>query len=172
MGCRYCMVACPFQMPTYEYDNAFTPQMRKCTLCFDAKHAGNGDIPACVKACPKECLTYGKRSELLERAHQKIEQHPGTYIDHIYGEHEAGGTSWLYLSAVPFHELGLLRVDPDAPPRLSEAIQHGVFKHFVPPAAWCSVLALAMWLTKPEPPGVIKAPSMDKEKGDHCGSSS
>ena len=164
MGCRYCMVACPFQIPTYEYDNVFTPQVRKCTLCFDQKNPKSDDVPACVKACPKECLTYGKRSELLERAHEKIKQHPGTYIDHIYGEHEAGGTSWLYLSGVPFEKLGFLNVSPEAPPRLSEAIQHGVFKHFVPPVAWCGVLGLAMWLTRPGPIQAPDAPSVDKRR--------
>ncbi|UCE61969.1 MAG: 4Fe-4S dicluster domain-containing protein, partial [Phycisphaerales bacterium] len=35
MGCRYCMVVCPFEMPTYEYDDVWTPQVRKCTLCSD-----------------------------------------------------------------------------------------------------------------------------------------
>jgi Fe-S-cluster-containing dehydrogenase component len=164
MGCRYCMVACPFQMPTYEYDNVFTPQVRKCTLCSNEGNPNRGDIPACVKACPKECLTYGKRSELLERAREKITQHRDTYIEHIYGEHEAGGTSWLYLSGVPFQELGFLQVDPEAPPRLSETIQHGVFKHFVPPIAWCGVLGLAMWLTRPEPIQAPDAPSVDKRR--------
>ena len=150
MGCRYCMVACPFQLPTYEYDNVLTPQVRKCTLCSNEGNPNKGGVPACVEACPKECLTYGKRSELIARAHEKIEQHPGVYIDHVYGEHEAGGTSWLYLSSIPFDKIGFLNVDPEAPPRLTEVIQHGVFKHFMPPVAWCVVLGMAMWLSKPD----------------------
>jgi Fe-S-cluster-containing dehydrogenase component len=154
MGCRYCMVACPFQMPTYEYDNVWTPQVRKCTLCSNEGHPNKGGVPACVQACPKECLTYGKRSELLARARETIKRHPDIYVDHIYGEHEAGGTSWLYLSAVPFERLDFLKVEPKAPPRLSEAIQHGVFKHFMPPIAWCGILGLAMWLTRSESPQV------------------
>ena len=150
MGCRYCMVACPFQMPTYEYANVLTPRVRKCTLCSNEGNPNKGGVPACVQACPKECLTFGRRNELLARAHDRIKQHPDTYIDHVYGEHEAGGTSWLYLSAVPFEELGFLKVDPQAPPRLTEAVQHGVFKHFVPPVAWVAALGIAMWMTHPQ----------------------
>ncbi len=151
MGCRYCMIACPFEMPTYEYDNTWTPRVRKCTLCFDKEHTDRNEPPACVRVCPKQCLVYGRRSELLAQAHARIERYPEVYIDHIYGEYEAGGTSWLYISGVPFENLKFARLDPQAPPRLAEAIQHGVFNHFVPPLAWCGVLALAMWLTRTEP---------------------
>lgn len=150
MGCRYCMVACPFQTPTYEYDNAWAPQVRKCTFCANEGNPNPGGVPACVQACPKQCLTHGRRSDLLVMAHQRIERFPETYVDHVYGEHEAGGTSWLYVSAVPFEKLGFLEVGTEAPPRLAEAIQHGVFKHFMPPVAWCGVLGLIMWLTRPE----------------------
>ncbi len=146
MGCRYCMVACPFQIPAYEYDNALTPQVRKCTFCFD--HTSEGEAPACVKICPNEALIYGKRSELLKVAHERIKSRPDLYVDHVYGEHEAGGTSWLYLSSVPFSELGFLTLGSTAPPRLTEAIQHGVFKFFVPPLALYGLLGLIMWLTR------------------------
>lgn len=151
MGCRYCMVASPFETPRYEYDNVPTPQVRKCTFCSNEGHPNKGGVPACVQACPKECLVYGRRSDLLARAHAKIKGEPHTYVDHVYGEHEAGGTSWLYLSSVPFDQVGFLNVASAAPPRLSEAIQHGVFKHFLPPIAWCGILGLAMWLSRPEP---------------------
>ena len=150
MGCRYCMVACPFDIPRYEYDNALTPQVRKCTFCSDAGNPYKGDTPACVRACPKQCLIYGRRSELLSRARSRIKRHPHLYIEHIYGEHEAGGTSWLYLSGTPFEEIGFLKVAPEAPSRLSEAIQHGVFNHFVPPVAWAAALGIAMWVSRPE----------------------
>ena len=150
MGCRYCMVACPFQIPTYEYDNVFTPQVRKCTFCVDAAHPERAVVPACVQACPKECLTYGKRSDLRARARARIAEHPDVFVDHVYGEHEAGGTSWLYLSGVPFEKLGFLKVGAEAPPRLSETIQHGVFKHFVPPVVWVTALGIAMWMTRTE----------------------
>ncbi|UCE61982.1 MAG: hypothetical protein JSU63_09680, partial [Phycisphaerales bacterium] len=80
------------EMPTYEYDDVWTPQVRKCTLCSDDGNPNKGGTPACVQVCPKQCLIYGKRSELLARAHGRIRRHPDVYIDHVYGEHEAGGT--------------------------------------------------------------------------------
>jgi Fe-S-cluster-containing dehydrogenase component len=152
MGCRYCMVACPFQIPTYEYDNALTPQVRKCTLCSNEGNPHKGGVPACVQTCPKECLTYGKRSELLARARSQIEQHPDVYSDHIYGEHEAGGTSWMYLGPKDrsFEELGFLDLGSSPPPMRTERIQHGIFKYFIPPLAWYGLLGAAMWVTRPE----------------------
>ncbi len=105
VGCRYCMIACPFEIPSYEYDNAFTPIVVKCTMC--AARVEKGLLPGCVEACPKEALTFGKREDLLKIARKRIEKHPDRYVDHIYGEKEMGGTSWLYISGVPFNEVGL-----------------------------------------------------------------
>jgi formate dehydrogenase iron-sulfur subunit len=127
MGCRYCMVACPFQVPAYEYDNALTPQVRKCTFCA-SRTAEEGGLPACVEMCPQNCLTYGKRSELLALAHEKIAGAPERYEDHVYGETEVGGTSWLYLAARPFSELKFLKLGSEPIPKLTETIQHSVFK--------------------------------------------
>jgi Fe-S-cluster-containing dehydrogenase component len=104
LGCRYCMLACPFYVPAYEYDNAFSPRIRKCTMCHERVKAGG--VPACVEACPTETLIFGKRRDLLRIARERIDKEPGKYVDHIYGEHEAGGTSWLYLSPVPFDQVG------------------------------------------------------------------
>jgi len=105
VGCRYCMIACPFEIPTYEYDKALTPRVQKCTLCYP--RISKGMLPGCVESCPTEALTYGNRSELLRVARQRISRFPQRYVDHVYGENEMGGTSWLYLSAVPFREIGL-----------------------------------------------------------------
>lgn len=105
VGCRYCMIACPFDIPTYEYDEPLTPRVQKCTMCF--QRIEDGLLPGCVAACPKEALSFGKRDELLKVAHARIEQYPDRYIGHVYGEHEMGGTSWLYISNVPFREVGL-----------------------------------------------------------------
>ncbi len=145
IGCRYCMVACPFQIPAYEYDNVLTPRVRKCEFCSTCTN--RGELPACVKECPRQVMTYGKRSELLALAHEKITKHPDKYIDHVYGEHEVGGTSWMYLSRVPFTQAGFLNLGPAAPPALTEAIQHGVFKHWIAPIGWYSVLAFSYWFT-------------------------
>ncbi|OGN86746.1 MAG: hypothetical protein A2158_00210 [Chloroflexi bacterium RBG_13_46_14] len=103
IGCRYCMVACPFGVPAFEWDKPL-PWIRKCTFCINRQTAGME--PACVKACPSGALKFGERDELLAEARNRIESNPDKYIDHIYGENEVGGTSWLYLSPVPFEELG------------------------------------------------------------------
>ncbi len=105
VGCRYCMIACPFEIPTYEYDNAFSPRVMKCTMCYP--RISKGLLPGCVEACPTEALTYGKREDLLRIGRQRIAKFPERYVDHIYGENEMGGTSWLYLSAVPFKDVGM-----------------------------------------------------------------
>jgi Fe-S-cluster-containing dehydrogenase component len=104
MGCRYCMVSCPFDIPKFEY-NSTNPKVIKCDMCHNLLK--EGEIPSCAYNCPEEALLYGKRSDLIKEARKRIHDDPDTYIDYIYGEHEAGGTSWLYISPVPFEEVGL-----------------------------------------------------------------
>ena len=105
IGCRYCMAACPFDIPAYQYNDAFTPEVTKCTFCFE-RIREKGGIPACVAACPAEVMTFGRREDLLYLAYKRINDHPGRYVRHVYGENEVGGTSWMYLSAVPFERIG------------------------------------------------------------------
>ncbi len=105
VGCRYCMIACPFDIPTFEYDKALTPRIRKCTMCYP--RLIKGKLPGCVVSCPTEALTFGKRTDLIKIARERIRKYPDRYVNHIYGEHEMGGTSWLYLSGVPFKEVGM-----------------------------------------------------------------
>lgn len=106
IGCRYCMVACPFNIPAYEYDDPLHPLVQKCDFCYEAR-VKHGKPPACVEACPNEVMTFGKRKDLIHLAREKILTHPDRYVDHIYGEKEVGGTSWLYLSAAPFDQIGM-----------------------------------------------------------------
>jgi len=148
MGCRYCMVACPFGIPAYDYDNALTPQVRKCNLCAH-RVPSRQQAPACVTICPEEVLTYGRRADLLALAHERIREQPNLYVDQVYGEHEAGGTSWLYLSSVPFEDIGFLKLGSMAPPHLTETVQHAIFKFFVPPLALYGLLGLIMRLSRP-----------------------
>lgn len=103
MGCRYCMMACPFDIPKFEY-NSPNPRIRKCIMCYDRLQEGK--LPACVEACPKDALTFGTKKELMEIARERIYNNPDEYVHHIYGEFEAGGTDWLYLSAAPFTQIG------------------------------------------------------------------
>ena len=93
IGCRYCMVACPFQIPAYEYHKAVQPRVRKCTFCDSRLEEGRA--PACVAICPNEALTFGTRQSLLDAAHTRIQGNPGRYHPYVYGEFEGGGTCWL-----------------------------------------------------------------------------
>jgi len=103
MGCRYCMASCPFDIPKFEYHSA-TPRIQKCTLCWERLE--KGERPVCVENCPEEALTFGPRRKLIEEANRRIYQNLGQYQTHIYGEHEVGGTGYLYLSKVPFEQIG------------------------------------------------------------------
>ncbi len=105
VGCRMCMVACPFRIPAYSYNSALHPEVIKCNFCYDNR-LKKGKPPACVEACPQEALTFGHRKTLVKTAHERIRTEPEKYVDHVYGETEVGGTSWMYLSSVPFDQVG------------------------------------------------------------------
>ena len=117
VGCRYCMIACPFYVPTYDYYSVLNPLVYKCTMC--APRIANGLLPGCVQSCPKDALTFGKRSELLNIARERILNNPGMYVDHIYGENEMGGTNWLYLSPVPHKFLDQPELGKTSAPELT-----------------------------------------------------
>jgi formate dehydrogenase iron-sulfur subunit len=97
MGCRYCMMACPYGIPRYDWDQA-VPYVRKCILCYDRIRAGGQ--PACTDACPTKATIFGDRDLLLAEARRRIRENPGRYVDRVWGEHEIGGTSVLYISNV------------------------------------------------------------------------
>jgi formate dehydrogenase iron-sulfur subunit len=103
MGCRYCMMACPYGIPRYQWDAA-VPFVRKCLLCYDRLR--EGQKPACVEACPEHATIFGPREALLTEAHQRLRAEPHKYVPKVYGEHEVGGTSVLYVSDVPLDFLG------------------------------------------------------------------
>jgi len=103
MGCRYCMVACPFGVPKYEWGK-LAPRVRKCTMCADRVQAGKPT--ACAEICPTGATKFGEREELIAEAQQRLRDNPGQYINHIYGVSEVGGTSVLLLSGVPFEAFG------------------------------------------------------------------
>ena len=157
IGCRYCMLACPWDVPTAEW-NSRKPKIQKCTHCADRTsqplpQSRNGfpltvleterfqettPVPACVKACPADALRFGEREEMLAEARRRIAARPGRYVDRIYGEKEAGGTSVLYLSAVPFAKLGFPEPGEKPFPGFSKAALHAV-----PPAVMALGATLA-----------------------------
>lgn len=120
MGCRYCMVACPFEVPRYEYEKAL-PTVKKCTFC--AARQEKGLLPACASVCPSGALKFGKRGELVAEARRRVYGNPDKYVQHVYGEHEAGGTNWLYISDVDFAKLDMkVTVDDASYPQLVKGV--------------------------------------------------
>jgi formate dehydrogenase iron-sulfur subunit len=102
IGCRYCMVACPFSVPRYEWDKA-VPSVRKCDMCVGRMLEGKK--PACAEACEYEATVAGTREELLVEARRRIAESPSDYYDHVYGETELGGTNVLFLTPKPIEDL-------------------------------------------------------------------
>lgn len=98
IGCRYCLIACPFGVPKYEYDKP-VPKMQKCTMCYE--RVAHGMQPSCASTCPSDAIIFGERSELLAMAKARIAKGNGKYVDHVYGEHEVGGTAVMYISGMP-----------------------------------------------------------------------
>ncbi|MFZ5823365.1 MAG: 4Fe-4S dicluster domain-containing protein [Bacillota bacterium] len=136
IGCRYCQIGCPFGVPKYEYDKA-VPKMQKCDMCFDRISAGME--PACAATCPSDAIIFGERADLLKTAKERIARGDGKYMDHVYGEHEAGGTAVMYISSV---ELDLTTLNT------------GVTKEEVPSFTWKAMKQLPALL------GVISAASL------------
>lgn len=129
MGCRYCMVSCPFDVPKFEYHSA-NPKIIKCDMCYDKIKAGG--VPTCVEICPAEALVFGTRRELLREARKRIVENPGVYAEVIYGEHEAGGTGFVYLSPVPIDQLGFnTKIQKSSYPELSKGFLYAVPSIFV-----------------------------------------
>lgn len=145
IGCRYCMVACPFQIPTFEYEVALKPNIAKCDFCYP--RTKEGLLPACVSNCPTEAITFGPREEILLLAKKRIKRYPDKYIDQVFGEYEVGGTSWIYISPIDFEKLKFPPIGDKPAPGVTEAIQHGIFAYFIPPIALFSWLGGVMWLS-------------------------
>lgn len=159
IGCRYCMVACPFEIPAYEFHNPLTPRVMKCDLCFERLKKENKP-PACATICPVEAITFGRRSTMLKVARQRLKDRPDRYLQHIYGEHEAGGTNWLYLAEVPFSQLGLPKVPEKPLPRITESLQASLFSYLWSPLLLFGILAGVMGFSHK------RRCQTDAEKGD------
>ncbi|MEH6627518.1 MAG: hydrogenase 2 operon protein HybA [Motiliproteus sp.] len=156
IGCRYCVAACPYNIPKYEYDDA-QGQIQKCQLCNQkgVERIDQGMLPGCVEVCPTGANIFGTRDELLTEARRRLAMKPGEdntfpletinsphghvapaaeYQQHIFGEHEGGGTQVMVLSGIPHTKLGL----PDIPERsyasVSETVQHSIYSNMLAPA--------------------------------------
>jgi Fe-S-cluster-containing dehydrogenase component len=142
VGCRYCQMACPFNVPKFEWTDAYSPQIVKCELC--RHRLAEGRPPACTEVCPRAAVIFGNRADLLREAHRRLEAYPDRYVPHVYGETEAGGTQVLYLSHVPFDKIGLPDYGPVPVPSTQRTLQHGIYQGFVAPLALYGVLAAVL----------------------------
>lgn len=153
IGCRYCQIACPFDIPKFEYGKAI-PEIVKCQMCSHVQEAGG--IPGCCEYCPTGASLFGKLPDLMEEAHKRIVMKENTeysypihsliskeniakpaakYINYVYGESESGGTQYILLSAVPFAKLGLPKLDTRSSASKSEGLQHTIYKGLIAPLA-------------------------------------
>jgi Fe-S-cluster-containing dehydrogenase component len=141
IGCRYCEVACPYNVPKFQWSSA-TPRMVKCELC--NHRLAEGKIPACVEVCPRKAVIFGKRDDLLQEAKRRLAENPGKYVPKVFGETDGGGTQCLYLSHVPFEKLGLPALGEESTPSLQREIQEGIYKGFAAPVALYAVLGAVL----------------------------
>jgi Fe-S-cluster-containing dehydrogenase component len=171
IGCRYCVAACPFNVPRFQYDTPF-PKISKCQLCKD--RLGEGKYAACAEVCPTGATLFGPVAELRQEIKRRRALAPGAttrfprgkiggsdgfeapvgrYVDHVYGATEIGGTQVLHLSGVPFDLLGKPALPDVAPADISESLQHAIYSHLIAPLGFLSVLALLAWRhMQPTPP--------------------
>jgi Fe-S-cluster-containing dehydrogenase component len=163
IGCRYCQVACPYNIPKFEWEDPY-PEIVKCQLC---KHLiKDGGMPACCSSCPTGASLYGPVSDLLEETRRRMQMEPGEeyrfpvssigsgkthtskapkYVRHVYGQEELGGTQVMYMSAVPFEKFGLPTFPKESFVSMASGIQYAIYKGMVYPLV---VLAGLVFMVK------------------------
>ena len=117
--------------------------MGKCILC--ASRVKEGKPTACTEACPVDATTFGKKEDLIWEARTRIRSKPGAYVDHIYGLTEAGGTSVMLISSVPFDKLGMKTNLPADPPAMRTWQVLSNIPDFV--GVWAVFLYGVHWIT-------------------------
>jgi Fe-S-cluster-containing dehydrogenase component len=129
MGCRYCMVSCPYDIPKFEYHSA-NPKIQKCDMCYE--RVVKGEMPVCAEGCPGDAIMFGTRRELITEARKRIAENPKDYTDVVYGEHDAGGTCFIYMTPVPVKEMGFNpKIQKESYPALSKGFLYSVPSVFV-----------------------------------------
>jgi Fe-S-cluster-containing dehydrogenase component len=162
-GCRYCQMACPFNIPKFQW-SSLAPLMVKCEMCAHRAKSEpvkgadgytrypKGEGPACAEVCPRGAVISGSRAELLAEARRRIAANPDRYRGYregdpprVFGETDAGGTQVLYLSHVSFEKLGLPDLGTRPVPETQQTIQEGIYKGFIGPIALYGLLGLAVF---------------------------
>lgn len=138
-GCRYCQMNCPYNIPKFQF-NDWYGEIKKCEFCRTTNLVEKGQ-PACTEGCPAGAVIFGKAKDLLAEAKKRIKDSPSLYVNHVYGEKDGGGTSVLYLSAVPFEKLGLPDLPAYSQAAAQESIQHSLYQYLALPGIVYIVLA-------------------------------
>jgi len=178
IGCRNCMVGCPYNVPQFEYDNPFG-QIQKCQMCNQegVSRIDKGLMTGCAEACPTGATLFGSREALLKEAKKRMNLKAGetynyprgdiskpdsyheksipTYQQHIWGEKEAGGTNVMHISAVPFDELGMPPLKERSSVSIAEGVQHTLYNYMALPAIALAGLSF-----------VVKRNTDDDQEGD------
>ena len=158
IGCRYCQIACPYNIPKFEWDTAF-PRIQKCEMCYH--RIAEGSYPACCEFCPNGASIFGNVQDLIKEAKRRLSLKPGqtapyplnrvdsqevcyrlvtAYQNHIFGLKDGGGTQVLMLAGVPFDRLGLPKLPENSPASQSETLMHSLYKGMIGPYAALGVL--------------------------------
>ena len=157
IGCRNCMVGCPYNVPQFQYNELFG-QIQKCQMCNQAgvERINKGQMTGCAEACPTGATLFGSREALLAEAKRRMQLKPGetysyprgdvrkpdsfhekevpVYQQHVWGEKEAGGTNVMHISAVPFDKLGMPPLGERSAASVAETVQHSVYGFMALPA--------------------------------------
>lgn len=167
IGCRNCMVACPYNVPQFEYNKLFG-QIHKCQMCNQAgvERISNGGMTGCAEVCPTGATLFGTRKELLAEAKRRLALKPGEnysyprgdlgnpfqphdkavpdYRDHIWGEKEAGGTNVMHISSVSFDKMGMPPLEDRSAASIAEGVQHTLYNAMALPAIVLAGLTFAV----------------------------
>jgi Fe-S-cluster-containing dehydrogenase component len=150
VGCRYCQIACAYNVPRFEWFEAF-PLIVKCELCRQrAVPDAEGPLavanPACCEVCPRQAIVYGKRAELLAEAKRRVAADPDRYEPKVFGEHDGGGTQVLYLApkGVSFQQLGFPALSDRSAAQFSESVSHAPYLHGFTPIALYAAMAFVI----------------------------